>query len=463
MKPFPLFTLLTALSAATAAHADRIDDVVRAEMQRQKIPGASIAVVRDGKIVKTAGYGLANVETGLRATPTTIYQLASVTKQFTATGVLLLIEDGALTLDTTLGSLLPDVPAAWHPVTVRQLLNHTSGIKSYTSVDGFDKTLRKDFTPKELLALVADAPLEFAPGSRFAYNNTGYFLLGLILEKVSGQSYGAFLEKRIFHPLGMTHTRVNDLSDIVPGRAQGYTLTPQGLKHGAYTSPTQPFSAGALLSSVEDQARWHAALDAGKVLKKSSWDQAWTPTVLADGTKADYGFGWELSAEQNHRAISHGGGIPGFSTHVLRLPDDYLDIVVLTNLDGGGGERISKAIARSYIPALIPPTPKAIADPEPEVTERLKALVLQIVTGGTVERKRFTPALQERLFPDRIQGAAQQLGSLGALSSFALVKRDIKDELRELEFRAQLGTSWIRVFIGLTRDEKIAGLGFRPE
>ena len=224
-----------------------IDDYIQGLMQKRHIPGVSIAVVRDGKVILAKGYGVANVELSVPATERTVYQLASVTKMFTATAIMMLVAEGKLKLDDRITERLSDLPAAWRDVTVRHLLNHTSGIKSYTSVKDFHKTSRKDYDRRELLALVTKVPLEFAPGEKWSYCNTGYFLLGMLIEKVSGKEYGEFLDERIFQPLGMTQTRVNDLRAIIPDRARATSGT--GKRSGMASTSARPSRSRPACSS----------------------------------------------------------------------------------------------------------------------------------------------------------------------------------------------------------------------
>lgn len=343
------------LLAPPAAFADKVDDYIKAELKKQNIPGLSIAVVKNGKVIKAEGYGLANVELNVPATPNTVYQLASITKQFTATAIMMLVEDGKLGLDDRISKHLSNAPPGWSAVTVRHLLNHTSGIKSYTSLPDFNKNPRKDYTHEELIGLVSGLPLEFEPGARFRYNNSGYFLLGVIIENVTGQRYGDFLKERIFRPLGMDQTRVNDLSVIIPNRATGYASTDGRLSNGEYVSPTQPFAAGALVSTVLDMTKWDAALYTDKLLSRSSLEQMWTPTKLNNGSNYPYGYGWALSETKTHKYIEHGGGIPGFSTQITRFVDDGLTVVVLINQSGTANpSSLASGIAGHYIPELRP-------------------------------------------------------------------------------------------------------------
>jgi D-alanyl-D-alanine carboxypeptidase len=430
-------------------------------MQQRHIPGVSVAVVKDGKVVLAKGYGQANVELAVPATENTAYQLASVTKQFTATGIMMLVEEGKLTLDDKLPKFFDNLPAAWSNVTVRHLLNHTSGIKSYTNLPNFRLTLRKDFTKDEIIKMAADAPVEFAPGEKWQYNNTGYYLLGMIIEKVSGKEYGAFLHERIFQPLGMTATRVNDLRAIIPNRSTGYAWQNGKLLNGEYVSPTQPFSAGALISTVLDLGKWDAALYTEKLLKRATLEQMWTPTKLNDGKEHPYGFGWGVATQRKHKRISHGGGINGFSTEISRFVDDKLTVIVLTNAEQGGASQLAIGIAAVYLPDLVEPAPQPVADTDAKLTEFLKEVISKLATGeGNPDW--FTPQFRALLFPDRIKDGKQMLGAHGALKSFELLEEKPEGEMRRRTYKAVFGDSPLRCNFVITSEGKIAGVGINP-
>jgi CubicO group peptidase (beta-lactamase class C family) len=369
--------LFLVLLASPTAFAERVDNYLKSELKKQNIPGLSMAVIKNGKILKAEGYGLANVELNVPATPDTVYQLASITKQFTATAILMLVEEGKLGLDDKISKHLSNAPPAWSEVTLHHLLNHTSGIKSYTSLPDFNKNPRKDYTHEELIGLISDLPLEFEPGARFRYNNSGYFLLGVIIENVTGQRYGDFLKQRIFQPLGMDQTRVNELSAIIPSRASGYASADGRLSNGEYVSPTQPFAAGALVSTVLDMAKWDAALYMDKLLSRSSLDQMWTATKLNDGSTYPYGFGWALSETKTHRYVEHGGGIPGFSTQITRFVDDGLTVVVLINQSGTANPSgLARGIAGHYIPELAPVSFPAVKKNGPGRSDQVDDYIL---------------------------------------------------------------------------------------
>jgi D-alanyl-D-alanine carboxypeptidase len=468
-----LFYLATAASLTQAQSAsrlptavkapessDRIDDYVEAEIRKRHIPGVSIAVVQDGKVVRAKGYGMANVELSVLATENTVYQLASVTKTFTAAAIMMLVEEGKLGLDDKISKRLSDLPAAWENVTVRQLLNHTSGIKSYTSVRDFVKTARKDYTHREILELVAKEPLDFAPGEKWLYNNTGYFVLGMLIEKVTGKTYGEFLTERIFKPLGMTQTRTNDLHAIIPNRAQGYEWNGSGLRNGEYVSPTQPFSAGMLVSSVSDLVKWDAALATEKLLKKSTLEQMWTPTKTSKAGTADYGFGWQVDQVNGHRLIAHGGGIPGFSTQISRFVDDKLSVIVLTNAGNGFAGALAQGIAGRIVPVLLKKADEPIADNDPQSTERFKGLLLRAMKGEA-DPELFTDEAKKALVP-RIREGKAMFAPFGPLKTFQLLERKTTGQGMQLRYRTIFENEALNTTFVLDKAGKIAGLGIRP-
>lgn len=441
--------------------AEGVDAFVPRLMARRHIPGVSVAVVKDGKVALAKGYGLASVELGVPATADTVYQLASVTKTFTATAIMMLAREGKLSLDDRITERLPDLPKAWHDVTVRHLLSHTSGIKSYTSVKDFHKSTRKDFAQREILDLVAKEPLEFKPGEKWNYCNTGYFLLGMLIEKVSGKPYGQFMAERIFKPLGMTRTRANDLRDIVPNRAQGYEWDGKVLKNGEYVSPSQPFAAGMLLSSVSDLVKWDAALAGRTLLDEPSLERMWKPTRLGNGKDVDYGYGWATSKVNGHRRVSHGGGINGFSTELMRFPDDKLTVIVLTNAEGGHAEVIARKVADQLIPGLAEKAEEPIADEDPATTARMRRM-FEGALKGELDEGFFTDEAKKQLVP-RIRDDKARLASFGALKSFRLLERKKSEGGVHLRYRVALENETLTLFLSLDKDGKIRGAGIRPE
>jgi D-alanyl-D-alanine carboxypeptidase len=447
--------------AASLSQAEAVDAIVERSMRVRQFPAASIAVVKDGTVVLAKGYGLSDVEHSIKATEGTVYQLASVTKPFTAMATLMLVEQGKLSLEGKVTDILTGLPAAWTPVTVRHLLTHTSGIKSYTDVFGEKKVTNSQvFTADQILALVKDAPLAFAPGERFAYCNTGYYLLGMIIEKVSGQPYAAFLADRIFKPLGMTATSFDDYTDVRPIRARGYSTADGKTTLAEHTHPTQPFAAGALVSTVVDMARFDAALTARKLLTPVSYDAMWTPIRLADG-KSSYALGWQVAPFRTRPRQAHGGGITGFSTFLARFPDDKLTVIVLTNQTGGAGQSLADALVELYLPAARASAPQPMTDAAPKTTAFHKEVVTLAARGET-KAEWLTPQFQTFLLPDRIKQGPQMMGRHGALSGFDLMEDTTRDGARVRVYRATFGTTPMRVQITLSPEGKVAGLGVSP-
>lgn len=349
----PLFCvqlLLCSLLVTTSlgAVSDPVDAFVLAEMGRQHIPGLALLVSRSGEPIRAQGYGFSNVELQVPVKPETIFQSGSVGKQFTATAVMMLVEEGKISLDDRLPRFFPDAPAAWRNVTIRQLLSHTAGFTDYPK--NFD--MRADYSEAKLLRIVEGIPLAFEPGTKWSYSNLGYLTLGLVIHKVTGRFYGDFLQERIFGPLGMTTTRIISEADIVPNRAAGYRLVKGELKNQEWVSPTLNTTAdGSLYFSILDLAKWDASLYTEKLLKRSSLDQMWTVVPLKDGrpNSGHYGFGWDVTAKKGHRCIEHGGSWQGFKTHISRYIDDRLTVVVLINQGNAEPGPIADRVAAMYL------------------------------------------------------------------------------------------------------------------
>jgi CubicO group peptidase (beta-lactamase class C family) len=338
---------------AFAQSADAVDSYIRSEMQRRKIPGLALLIVRDGKVVRSQGYGFANVELQVPVKPETIFQSGSMGKQFTATAVLMLAEEGKLRLDDPLTKFFPEAPAAWQQVKVRNLLSHTGGFTDYPK----DFDYRRDYSEAELLKIVEGVPLAFPPGSKWSYSNLGYLTLGILIHRVSGQFYGDLLHDRIFVPLGMKTTRIINEADIIPNRAAGYRLVDGQVKNQEWVAPKLNTTAdGSLYFSVVDLAKWDAALTAGKLLSAASYQQMYTPFVLNDGkpNSDGYGFGWFIHDVHGHKLIEHAGAWQGFNTNISRYVDDKLTIVMLTNLAGANPEEMTHHVAGLLIPEVMP-------------------------------------------------------------------------------------------------------------
>lgn len=347
-----VFCVLPSISA----QADSIDSYIRDEMSKRRIPGLALIVVRNGKVVRMNGYGLASVELNAPVTPDTVFELASVTKQFTAAAIMLLAEEGALKPDDPIELYLSDTPASWKAITIRHLLTHTSGLASLET--GFRALwvggLRMNYSTAQAFDAATKDPISFSPGEKWQYSDVGYFLLGMIIEKASGQRYRDFLTKRFFQPLGMTSTSVPTKWEIVKHRADGYTFFSRSgpliriRRDGQFELP----SHYGVFSNVKDLAKWEIALSGGRVVKQSSLDQMWTPTRLNDGSFVAYGFGWEVKEVEGRRVILH-TGITG--TEYARFPDDKLTVIVLTNLGRAIGNAVNSwGIARGVAGLCLP-------------------------------------------------------------------------------------------------------------
>jgi CubicO group peptidase (beta-lactamase class C family) len=350
----PLVLLLSLTCFAQNGVANKVDEYIRAEMVAQQIPGVSLAVIRNGEIVIARGYGLANIEHQVPVKPETIFQSGSMGKQFTATAVMMLVEEGKLSLDDKITKYFPDGPAAWHNITVRHLLTHTSGMTDYP--EDFD--LRRDYTEDDLVQRIKAIPLAFQPGEKWSYSNLAYVMLGVLIHKVSGKFYGDFLQERVFQPLGMSTARVISESDIVPNRAAGYRLVNGQLKNQNWVSPSLNTTAdGALYLTVYDAAKWDAALYGEKLLKRSSLEAMWTAVKLNDGKTHPYGFGWALGQVRGRRLVEHGGAWQGFKSQISRYLDDKLTVVVFANQLGANPAKIAHGVAAILNPELAPPAP----------------------------------------------------------------------------------------------------------
>jgi CubicO group peptidase (beta-lactamase class C family) len=337
-----------ASAAQRLATTSAVTEYVRAEMERCHIPGLSLLVARNGKIIRAEGFGLANVELQVPVKPETIFQSGSVGKQFTATAVMMLVDEAKISLEDPLTKFFPDAPAAWKEVSVRELLSHTAGFGDYPQ----DFDFRKDWTEDELLKVVEGIPLAYPPGTKWDYSNLGYLTLGILIHRVTGEFYGDFLQQRIFKPLGMTSTRIISEADIIPNRSAGYQLVKGELKNQEWVAPAMNTTAdGSLYFNTLDLAKWDAELYTEKLLKKSSLDLMWTPVKLKDGqtNKAGYGFAWFIENRQGHRCIHHDGAWQGFTTAIDRYVDDQLTVVALTNLAGAEPGTITKHVAELYL------------------------------------------------------------------------------------------------------------------
>ena len=432
----------------------RVDSLVKSEMQKQRIPGVSMVVVRDGRIDYIKGYGLANLEHNVPVKPETIFQSGSVGKQFTAFAIMLLVEDGKIGLDDPLNKFFPDAPAIWEKVTIKNLLTHTGGFGDYPN----DFDYRASYTEDSMYSLIRKIPIAFKAGERSQYSNLGYVTLGIIIGKITGKFYGEFLKQRIFEPLGMSTATVISERDIILNRAAGYRLINEEIKNQQWVSPTVNTTAdGALYLSALDMAKWEAGLNGGKLLKKESYEAIWSPVKLNNGSTYPYGFGWAIDSLNGKRILEHNGTWQGFETVIQRYPEKKLAVVVFTNLRGAKPMKIATRVMELYQPELARPKQKAINDNEPAIAAIAKDFVIR-----SMEQKLtadlFTPEFGKQMIAMSQQIAAG-LKPNGSFMKLELLDSKTKDDgMRVYHYRVIFSKEEVELILTLTKENKIAGV-----
>jgi len=366
-------------SCAVPDFAQQARELLAPHLEPEAFSG-SVLVAKDGAPMLRESFGAANREWDIANSADTKFRLGSITKQFTAVAILQLAEQGKLSVDDPISKYYADAPAAWSKITLKHLLTHTSGIPSYTALPGFfDKGSSKlPLTPAQIVKLTQDMPLEFEPGAKYNYDNTGYILLGYVIEKVSGETYADYVAKHIFSPLGMKDSGYDVSGVILKNRASGYQGSKEGWKNADYLDMTLPYAAGSLYSTTGDLLIWDRALADGKILTPASRQAMFTDY----GHK--YGYGWRIDQEAGHERVGHGGGINGFSTGIVRLPKDGVVAIVLSNYNAspshGIAEKLAGLCAGSYQP------PKVIALPAKTLDRYVGAYVLSPTFTITISR-----------------------------------------------------------------------------
>jgi CubicO group peptidase (beta-lactamase class C family) len=405
--------IAAAIAIASTASADPVDNYVRAQLQSRRLPGVSLAVVKNGRLVKAAGYGVASLELDSPATEKTVYEIGSISKQFTANAVLLLVEEGKVRLDDPLSMYLVKTPPAWSAITVRHILTHTAGLPDFDTGDiGF--SYRREYTADEFVALLGRQPLDFPPGERWKYTN-GFPLLGMVVERASGMPYTEFVRSRIFAPLGMESARFKTATDVVPHRADGYLLEDAAYRLGETLRPAVIAPNGGIMMNVVDFAKWDIAIAQGRLLRPESLKEMTTAVRLKDGRTVSHGLGWFMDSFNGHRFGAHWGTtVAGYSAAIRRYVDDGVSVIVLANLeDGGAGvDAMSKRIADLFVPGVDIHGLAPRTDPAPAETARLRDVLATIGAGREDER---APGLAARLpqpVRERIAGALRAAAPL---------------------------------------------------
>ena len=375
-----------------------VDDFIAAQMTAQHIPGMAFAVVRNGQIVGSGARGLANIELNVPATDATEFAIASMSKSVTASAVLLLVQDGLLRLDDPVRKYLADVPASWDAMTVRQLLSHTSGVKDhfgdFPNYPKLSLDRHLSYTNQEYVKAHIDAALNFAPGAEWAYSGGGYVILGAIIEKITGHPYGDYLRDRIFTPLGMTHTHIINVADIIPNRASGYWFKDGRVRNGDYTA--QAHLGGpdvGVITTATDFAKWMIALNGSGPWTEASRSAMWTPARLNDGRDAvsypaamGWGLGFLVGTYRGYRMVGHGGTLStGFTSTFLMIPERGMTVVVLTNQWDAAPVPIARGLLGRYDGQLVPVNEmRAGTDSDPGETDRVRRFMIGILHGSDV-------------------------------------------------------------------------------
>jgi D-alanyl-D-alanine carboxypeptidase len=441
--------------------ADKVDDYIYSQLKKRKIPGASVSILHKNRLVKARGYGLANVELRTPATRHTVYEIGSISKQFTATLTMLLITERRLALQDPVSKYLK-IPDHWNSLTIKDLLSMTSGIRGHAEIPHF--SMRSDYTDEEFIRLFWDEPLAIRPGEAYYYTSTGYNLLAMIIEKVSGRSFEELLEERIFKPVGLRNTRVKEFSEVVRNRADGYYLGWTGeYRKSEPHRPKVLTASGGVLSSVMDLARLDRALNNYRLLTREQTRMMWTPVELNNGLTYPYGFGWFVNQFRGHRMVYHSGGMPGFTAMFAKYLDDNLTVIVLTNLYNAKADQIARGIADHYVRGLSTTSLRARPDPDPPFTSRLTQALNDLYAG-----RRSALLLPDLVSNTPVSKKAEISSHLRSLKAIQFLEKENVKTLRIYRngahifyiYRYRLMTSDESYFytVELSADGRLAGL-----
>jgi len=445
----------------TSTDTAAIDSIARDAMDRMRIPGLAVAVVKGDQVLLSKGYGFANIEQGTAVTSETMFESGSLGKQFTAAAVMLLAESGVLKLNESVRTYLPDAPPEWQPITIRNLLSHTSGIPDYTG-DALD--YRRDYSEADLAKLAYGLKLEFPAGSRWNYSNTGYVMLGVIVSKVTGRPYWETLRERIFKPAGMPTARIISEADLVPHRASGYMVENGAFKNQSWVSPLLNTTAdGSLLLSLEDLIAWSRVVRDRRILSKASWDEVLSPVTLNSGRTYPYGHGWFIEEVNGRKVEQHGGSWQGFQTQLSRFEGSDLTVIVLANSRMAQTIPIANQIAAAVDPALTRPAPPSmpISDGDPSVTAYARK-ILEKTSRGQLNREDFE-FIRQTIVTRMSQAYAQMLATLGALKSLVLVGRGQEGDDRLFIYLASFENGTVRATVKIGPGGGLTGLQLARE
>lgn len=446
-----------------AAMMAQIDEYVQMQMQRQHIPGMTVMVIHDGKPVLQKGYGVANLATGAAVTQDTVFRIGSVTKQFTASAIMLLVQEGRLTLDQPVSQFFPTAPASWKDITIRHLLTHTSGLHRDFPAQLLDRIDPHNLpSMDQLIKLAADAPLDYPAGAAQAYSNVGYHVLGFVIEKATGQHYYDFLQQRFFSPLGMTSADVIRTTRPLPAMAAGYTWDGTAVKPASTFSMTPGLveAEGGLQMSAADLAKWDAALDGERFLSKASLAQMWAPARLNNGNTVPYGFGWALDQINQRPFVQHSGQVDGFSSQFNRHASEGLSVIVLANSDSAQNQRVA-----SRISAIIDPRLDWVigTDPRPQTGTLLRTVMDESARGVLQADQRFTAEFQAALTPQQLQEFTAYLQPWWAGTQFGYIDQISANGMQVARYMVRGKNQQAVIGIALDAQGRIAFLALLAE
>lgn len=448
-----------ALLAAAASPSDTVDKLLQAEMKSSHIPGVSVVITKDDKVIKRSAFGLADIETGGKMTTDQVFETGSITKSFTATLILQLVQDGTLRLEDTVGERLKDCPAEWKAITLRQLLNQMSGLPDYAVVPGLG--LVDQWTYEEWLAKLPTVPFDFATGTSFAYSNTNYLLLGKIAEQAAGKPYTDLIKERIFDKAGMTRSYVSDQMTVIPNRAHGYYYTGDRLINGMFIAPG--FGDGTYINHPDDLISFERALREGKLLEaKEDVRLLQTSAKLPSGRKTGYGMGWFVRQVNGVEVLSHGGNSASCFSSMTRIPSKNMTVIVMGNVYNVSGDNLALRIAQEYVPELRPRKYEAKPDPEPAFTAKLLATLKSLGTDQQ-DDSMLDSEMVARLKTGRGQMSLQGLKRFAAVSSLTFLETALDDPDTVYRYRGMLDGKPILFTLVVTKDKKLYSASARPE
>jgi len=440
------------------ARADEVDDIIQAEMKARMIPGASLLVTKDDKVIRRSVYGKANVELNVDMTPESVFESGSIGKTFTATVILQLMEEGKLSLDDQISKYLDWAPPTWSAITLRHMLGHTTGIKDYALVPGLG--LAEEWTRDEWIEGMTKLPLDFPTGAAFAYSNSNYLLLGLVAEKIEGKPIMELTKARIIDKIGLKHTFVAEPLPIIPHRVSGYLRQGTVLFNGLDIAPG--YGDGSLINSPEDLATFEKAIREGKLLKPETVTLMQTAGKLPTGRKTTYGLGWFVRETNKVRMISHGGNTGGFGSSMFRVPSANLTIILMTNMFDVPGDSIAQKLAEVYVPELRPVKLAEKPDPKPEMTAKLLA-ALKSLAAGEVKDELLDAEFASRLRTPRGQMSLSAFATFRAAEKLAFLETEDADPDTIYRYRTVVGRKTYVVAFTVTRDGRVYSLGQREE